>query len=57
VALLKEQPLDFGNLLEDLLLWNHPDKPSQNRWARDFYRTFEPMNSSTLSPDTKEPQS
>lgn len=55
VALLKEQPLDFGILLEDLVRWNHPDKPVQNRWARDFYRTSEPSVPSTETPEPKEP--
>jgi len=42
VTLLKEQPLDFGLLLEDLLRWNHSEKRTQHRWARDFYRAQEP---------------
>lgn len=40
VALLKEQPLDFGAMLEDLLNWNHEDRWVQNNWARDFYRNL-----------------
>ena len=42
VGLLKEQPLDFSALLEGLLRWNYLDKRTQNRWARDYYRTVEP---------------
>jgi CRISPR system Cascade subunit CasB len=38
VALLKDIPLDWDGLLSDLLGWTVPDKPVQNRWARDFYR-------------------
>lgn len=38
VALLEEIPLDWSNLLRDLLGWSVPDKPVQNRWAREFYR-------------------
>lgn len=45
VSLLKanEQPLDWFQLLDDLLQWDHPewDHPeghAQLRWARDFYR-------------------
>jgi len=39
VALLKDYPLDFAALLKGLLVWNNPRKPTQNAWARDFYRT------------------
>ena len=38
VALLKAFPLDWNCLLKDLLGWTVPEKPVQNRWARDFYR-------------------
>jgi CRISPR system Cascade subunit CasB len=38
VALLKGFPLDWDSLLRDLLGWTVPEKPVQNRWARDFYR-------------------
>ena len=37
IALLKEQTIDFEDLLKDLLRWNKDKKPTQNRWARDFY--------------------
>ena len=40
VALLKEQPIDFQILLNDLLFWNRDDKSVQNDWARDFYRAL-----------------
>ena len=39
IALLKEQAIDFGDLLKGLLYWNDDQKRTQNRWARDFYRT------------------
>ncbi|MFZ5580157.1 MAG: type I-E CRISPR-associated protein Cse2/CasB [Pseudomonadota bacterium] len=42
VALLKEQPIDFQALLNDLLYWNQPDKYKQNAWARAFYHTINP---------------
>ncbi len=50
VALLKEQPLDFGAMLEGLLQWNHLNKRTQNQWARDFYRALE---SETSTPNSK----
>lgn len=43
VALLKEQPIDFQALLDDLLYWNSADKRVQNAWARAFYRTLNPI--------------
>lgn len=38
VALLKDQPVNFDGLLNDLLYWNNTQKRTQNAWARDFYR-------------------
>ena len=38
IALLKDQPIDFGGLLKGLLHWNDDRKRTQNAWARDFYR-------------------
>lgn len=40
VALLKDQPIDFDDLLQRLLYWNDDKKGTQNAWARDFYRTL-----------------
>ncbi len=40
VALLKEQAIDFDDLLKGLLYWNDDQKRTQNAWARDFYRTL-----------------
>jgi CRISPR system Cascade subunit CasB len=37
VSLLKDFPIDFDDLLKDLLSWNHPEKWVQRRWAKDFY--------------------
>lgn len=51
VALLGEQPIDFNALLNDLLRWNVDDKPSQNAWARDFYRALNPT--SKIEPETE----
>jgi CRISPR system Cascade subunit CasB len=39
VSLLKEQALDFEDLLKGLIYWNDDRKSIQNRWARDFYRS------------------
>lgn len=39
LALLKDQAIDFDDLLKKLLYWNDDQKRSQNGWARDFYRS------------------
>jgi CRISPR system Cascade subunit CasB len=40
IALLKEQPIDFEDLLNGLLYWNDDLKRTQNDWAKDFYRSL-----------------
>jgi CRISPR system Cascade subunit CasB len=40
IALLKEQAIDFEELLTKLLYWNDERKRTQNSWARDFYRNL-----------------
>lgn len=40
IGLLKEQSIDFDDLLTKLLFWNDDKKTTQNRWARDFYRNL-----------------
>lgn len=40
VSLLKEQAIDFDDLLTRLLYWNDDVKRTQNGWARDFYRNL-----------------
>ncbi len=40
LALLKEQSIDFDDLLNKLLFWNDEQKRTQNAWARDFYRNI-----------------
>jgi CRISPR system Cascade subunit CasB len=42
IALLKEQTIDFDDLLKGLLDWNNDQKRTQNSWARDFYRNINP---------------
>lgn len=37
LALLKDQAIDFDDLLKGLLYWNDDRKRTQNAWARDFY--------------------
>lgn len=39
MALLKDQSIDFDELLKGLLYWNDERKRTQNAWARDFYRS------------------
>lgn len=36
-VLLVEGKLDFGQLLDHLVSWFHPDRWVQARWAREFY--------------------
>lgn len=38
IALLKDQVIDFDDLLKGLFNWNDDRKRTQNAWARDFYR-------------------
>jgi CRISPR system Cascade subunit CasB len=52
VALLKDETLDFGALLPDLLRWHDPRKPVQQQWARDFYRAPAPEAASDTHSDT-----
>lgn len=55
VALLKEQVIDFDDLLKRLLSWNDEQKRTQNSWARDFYRTLhhETENEPTTQEESK----
>lgn len=41
IALLKDQPIDFDDLLKGLINWDHDEKRTQRAWARDFYRSLE----------------
>jgi CRISPR system Cascade subunit CasB len=40
ISLLKEQSIDFDDLLTRLFSWNDDQKRTQNIWARDFYRNL-----------------
>jgi len=55
VALLKEQVIDFDDLLKRLLSWNDEQKRTQNSWAREFYRTLnhEMENEPTIQEESK----
>ncbi|MHB0876988.1 MAG: type I-E CRISPR-associated protein Cse2/CasB [Anaerolineae bacterium] len=33
----KEVPVDWGQLLDDVLHWDHPDRYVQRRWAASFW--------------------
>lgn len=52
VALLNEQPIDFQALLDDLLYWNSAEKRTQNTWARAFYRTLNPIETTVTETTT-----
>lgn len=54
IALLKDYPLDFEDLLTGLLYWNDDRKRTQNAWARDFYRNMK--DETELEPTAKEEQ-
>ncbi len=41
LALLKEYPIDFNTLLAGLQYWNDDRKPTQNAWARAFYKNLQ----------------
>lgn len=40
ITLLKEQSIDFDDLLKGLLYWNDDQKRTQNAWARVFYKSL-----------------
>ncbi len=37
LAAASEQPVDWAQLLDDLLAWEHPERYIQLRWARDYF--------------------
>ncbi|SPD72363.1 CRISPR-associated protein, Cse2 family [uncultured Desulfobacterium sp.] len=53
LALLKEQTIDFDELLKGLLHWNDGLKRTQNAWARDFYRYMNPETETTNQEESK----
>jgi CRISPR system Cascade subunit CasB len=50
ISLLKEQSIDFDDLLNRLFYWNDEQKRTQNVWARDFYRNTN--NETDTKPNT-----
>ncbi len=52
VALLKEQSIDFDELLKGVIFWNDDQKRTQNTWARDFYRNL--TNENNFSEEKKQ---
>jgi len=60
VSLLKSsdppQPLDWFQLLRDLLQWDHPERRVQLRWARDFYAGAGTTATSSETPNQEEEQ-
>lgn len=55
IALLKDQDIDFDNLLKGLLYWNDDQKRTQNAWARDFYRKVN--HETEMEPTTQKEES
>lgn len=47
VSLLKSKgvPVDWDQLLRDVLAWSHPDRYVQKYWARAFWRNAQPARS------------
>lgn len=58
IRLLKanEQPLDWFQLFEDLLQWDHPEGYVQLRWARDFYKSSTGKDASVVDMDDQPTQ-
>jgi CRISPR system Cascade subunit CasB len=44
MALLKEQTIDFDDLLKGVSYWDDDQKRTQTTWARDFYRNIKHEN-------------
>ncbi len=40
----KEVPIDWRQLLRDVMAWGHSERYVQQRWARDFWSSAEPPN-------------
>ena len=56
VMLLKEQSIDFDNLLKGILYWNDDRKRTQTAWAREFYIStdYEPIMLSINQEEARE---
>jgi CRISPR system Cascade subunit CasB len=44
IALLKDQNIDFEDVLKGLVFWNSESKRTQMNWVKDFYRTLNHKN-------------
>ncbi|MHB8092140.1 MAG: type I-E CRISPR-associated protein Cse2/CasB [Syntrophales bacterium] len=51
IGLLNEYNIDYDNLLTGLTFWNVEHAPTQNAWARDFYRNLKQYSGETNSND------
>lgn len=51
IALLKEQAIDFEDLLRKLVYWNDEQRRTQTGWARDFYRNLNNLTDAEHHPD------
>lgn len=51
IALLKEQNIDFDDLLKKLLHWNDDRRRSQTDYARDFYRNLSDESDAKITTD------
>jgi len=54
VALLKDFSINFDELLNDLVSWNHPGKFIQIKWAKCFYRSEEKTDNEPETSNIKE---
>lgn len=54
IALLKDETIDLGALLDDLLRWHDERKRIQNAWARTFYRALHREGDARQDTETEE---
>lgn len=50
LAAASEQPIDWAQLLADLLVWEHPERYVQLRWARDYFVGYAEAESAVAEP-------
>jgi CRISPR system Cascade subunit CasB len=50
LAAADDQPIDWAELLRDVLAWEHAEHYVQLRWARDFYVAGVPVEAITPQP-------
>jgi CRISPR system Cascade subunit CasB len=49
----KDQPVNWHQLMRDMLAWDHPDRYVQKRWASAFWKPRTGTGSSTLQSETE----